>query len=190
MMKKLSLLLAAIAALAFAAPTLASASTGLTENGGLVAVGSRVTGTNIGAVTITSAIFGNITCGEMMLEGEVKKNGAAVGVEVGAAGANSMGNCAAAGMAVEATSVTFTNLTSTAAEAGTGKASLSWKIDLPAVTCKFTAEAAPFTYVANGDVIKFAKAPLAVAPAAACGVATLDAEFTLSTPNNVKFEIM
>src|SRR6201996_8897651 len=74
MIRKFSMLLAAAAVLASVVPAMASASTGLTENGVLINVGSEVTMTNKGIFTTTTAKAGNIECGELMFLGKLTKN--------------------------------------------------------------------------------------------------------------------
>ena len=185
MIRKFGMLLAATAILAGVVPAIASASTGLTEAGALIAVGSKVKLTNLGNMVTTTTKVGNLECEEVIMEAELKKNTAVAGVEVGLP---SLG--IAANKGCEITEIGFTNLTSTAAEAGTGTMTFDYKIDtVGGVACTFTANAAPFTYAANTDTIQFAKAALIAAPAA-CGKATLDAKFTVSTPNNIALSIM
>src|SRR5262245_26575537 len=88
MLKKLSLILAAVAVLAFAVPAFANATTGLTEAGVLVAPKQKVEIENIGTVTTTSPKLGSLECTFVTVTGEVATNTTSTVRVVGLASSN------------------------------------------------------------------------------------------------------
>jgi hypothetical protein len=180
---KIGSLLVAVAIVAFAAPAMAGASTGLTDGGVLVPVGTTITGSNVGSVTTTAATLGNTSCESLMFNVELNQNSAATGFTALGITTGSMSGCVWNGTAVKATNVTVVEITSPGGSSGTGKASFSYEIDYPGLTCKYTASGAAFAYTAGSDAINFTKAPLTSSPAA-CGTTTFDASVTLSTPGS------
>lgn len=186
---KVTSLLAAVAVIAFAAPAVASASSGLTEKGTLVPVGSTITGTNVGSITTTSETLDDTVCDTMTFKTELNQNSAATGFTALGTPTGSMSGCVWNGMAVKATNVAVVSLSSPSSSSGTGKASFSYEIDYPKLTCKYTASGVSFTYTAGTDVINFSDAALTVSPAG-CGPTTFDGTITLSTPSGAPIEIM
>jgi len=186
---KLIALLAAVAVGAFAAPAGAGASTGLTEKGVLLPIGSTITGGNVGSITTTSELLGDTVCEMMMFNLELNQNSAATGFTALGTPTGSMSGCVWNSMAVKATNVIVVSLSSPSSSSGAGKASFSYEIDYPKLTCKYTASGVTFTYTAGTDVITFSDAPLAVSPEG-CGPTTFDGAITLSTPSGPPIEIM
>jgi hypothetical protein len=191
MAKKFSMLLAAVAVIAFAVPSFANAETGLTETAGtFIPVGTKVEATNIGAVTTTSTKTGNIKCEEVTVTGEVAVDSAAeVKISPTSDGVehNFAKKCSVpSGAEVKVTSIKITEI-STKGEVKSGsvkkgKFVVSFVIDVGTATCTYTTSAGEGTYVAGSDVMSVAEAPLTVSPAAACGSsAKLDGEFTVRT---------
>lgn len=189
MAKKLSLLLAAVAVLAFAIPTVAGAAT-LESGGSVVPVGTKITGKSTNAVTQTG--LGKLSCKEVVLLGKVTTNsgGTVEGVGTGEATGTT---CNVEGTAVEVTNIVLSNIKSNATT-GTGKgtASFSFKSTLPVVgACTFTGTNAPGTYSTTTmtNILKIEKATLTASPSA-CGPANLSGEFALTlTEGGAKAEI-
>jgi hypothetical protein len=179
MTKKLSLLLAAVAVLAFAVPAFASASTGLTENGKLIATGQLITGTSIGQVTTTSEKLGDITCQEVMVEAELVTNTTSE-VKATKGGTQSATTCSRAGAKEEVFGIELNELKTTGG--GTGTASAAFKVKLTGGTvCTFVGTSDVFTYSPGGDVIAISSQPLSVTPVACGKSASLDGSFTMTT---------
>ena len=189
MAKKFSLLLAAVAVLAFAVPSMASAAktATLTEGGVKVAVGATVVGTGTD-VTLTSNLLGPITCEKITLIGKVTKNntgeveGAGVPEKPGQTGCKNNAN------PVVVTSVTLKNLF--AEEANNAKASFSATIDIGTgaaeIECTFTGTNVPAEYTAGTDTVNFLTATVIIGSPAKCGNAKLTASFTLETANGAQ----
>jgi hypothetical protein len=180
MTKKLSLLLAAVAVLAFAVPAFASASTGLTENGKLIATGQLITFTNIGEVTITSEKLGNEPCRNVMLEAELVTNTTSE-VKATKGGTQSASTCTRSGAEVKVFGIELNELKTTGG--GTGTISLAFKIELNAggTVCSYVGTNITFTYTPGSDVIRIASGALSVTPLACGKSASLDGEFTMTT---------
>lgn len=178
MIKKLTLLAAAVAVVALAVPAMAGASQLTMPAGTTVPVETKITGTSTNAVTTTS--IGELKCAKVVLNGEVTKNNGTEVAGVGI-GTGTTTTCTDEGASINITNVTLTSLASSTS--GSGTAAFSFQADLPVVgTCTYTATAAPFTYVsgANPAELKFTKATLTASPSA-CGTAKLDGEFKLET---------
>src|ERR1700733_11750530 len=73
MAKKLSLLFAAVAVLAFAIPSMASAAEATVPAGTRAPVGTLITGTGKNVI-LTSSTLGEIKCATLELKGEITKN--------------------------------------------------------------------------------------------------------------------
>jgi hypothetical protein len=182
--KKLSLLLAAVAVLAFAVPAFASASTGLTESGSLVAVGTEVLGTNNGVITTTSSKTGNINCEEVKVYGKILANSAAEvrANNTGTANTSFATKCSNTnGATVEVSEIKLNELKTTGG--GVGTASISFKIKLGSLTCSYTTTTGSGTYVpgASPAEITISEQALSVTPIACGTTAKLDGKFKLST---------
>ncbi len=180
MVKKLSLLVAAVAVLAFAVPAMASASA-LTNPGGggeLTAVGTAITGTGSNVV-LKSSTLGEIKCETLTLSGKVVKNS---GGEVEGSASNEnppTKNCKNGEKTVVVTKVELTKLfTSTS---GSGTANFVAKIDVGSTACTFTGTSVPFTYTpkTTTGVITFTSA--GGVSGGACGTAPLTGSFILKS---------
>jgi hypothetical protein len=179
MAKKLSLAMAAIAAIAvFAIPATASAAPTVTMPAGtLVPVGTELTGTSTDAEITTS--LGAIHCGTVHVNAELTKNN---GTEVEAVGVGQglATTCAfTAGEAITVTDVTLFKLSATAAAK---KLEFTLIADLGPVTCHFVTPAGGinFTYVSGSDTITIAEQKLTATPAA-CRPGEFQASFTIET---------
>jgi hypothetical protein len=190
MAKKLSLLLAATAVLAFAVPAFAHAETGLTmPEGTLITPGTIITGTNIldpatgtKQVITTSARLSSITCESVMVAAKLTVN-SSTEVKAGEAGAfeQTASICFRGGRAeVKVFGIQLNELQTKGG--GTGKVSLSYKVEITpgGTVCTFTGTNDVFTYTPGSDTITIENGALSVTPAA-CGSAALDGSFTLST---------
>lgn len=183
MAKKFSVLLAAVAVLAFAVPAFASASTGLTmPEGTFIPTGTVITGTNIGTVTTTSEKLGSITCENVMVAAELTVNSAAE-VKAGEASPSEQTatTCFRAGAEVKVFGIQLKELQTNGG--GTGKASAAFKVELTpgGTVCTFEGTNDVGTYVPGTDKIKIEKGALTVSPLACGKSASLDGEFTMTT---------
>jgi len=201
MTKKLSLLLAAVAVVAFAVPAAASATSPLlVDHTGTVLKTAKILGTSTNAVTKTS--LGNLTCEKVTVTGEITQNEKTTVKGVGV-GAGTSSKCFLGGTkAIEITDITLVEIhTSTVEEiekvkVGTGTINVTFKADLPnGVTCHFSSPNMPFSYNlgTTNDSIKITEGNLLGTPAA-CEPGLLSGDFTLETddgavpPNPVWFE--
>lgn len=181
MAKKLSLVLAAVAVLAFAIPAVASASKA-TLNGALAPVGTQITGTG-SDVTLNSELLGAITCETLNLNGEITKND---GTNVEGSGTNvspTQAGCKNGKKAVTVTKVVVTKLASSVS--GHGVLSFTSKVDVGTLECEFSATEIEGTYVSGTNVLKAEGAGPVIATPSSCGNATLTGSFALeseSTP--------
>jgi hypothetical protein len=179
MIKKLSLLLAAVAVLAFAAPSMASASAVTFPAGTLLATGNplELTGTNI---LFTSSITGEIGCEKLNLIGTLTKNN---GTEVEGSGVAEkpvQEKC----KTTEGAAVTITNWTTTKfllTTTGNGTINFDAVVDEPPLTCTVVGTNVPFTYAVGGDNVAFNKAGGITVSPAGCGTLKLDGSFTVET---------
>ncbi len=177
MARKLCLLMSVAALLAVAAPATASATQFTNAGGGLVAVGTSVSGTNVGTFTLTSSLVGSITCQTVTLKGKVVKNTGSE-AEIEGVGQSATSNCLWMGNAVTATDFTLFTIKH-GAPAGTFTMSFVVTMDLPKVTCTFTGTNVPYSYTGGGSTITFSNA--AGVTSATCGATKLDAVFGLET---------
>jgi hypothetical protein len=184
MAKKFSLLLAALALLAFAVPTMASAAK-LTEGGKLVEPGTAILGTGSN-VELNSNLLGSIICEKITLKGTVTKNN---GTEVEGSGENKepgTTNCKNGVKPVKVTSVNLKKLFVKSATEATG--SFETTIDIgkepeTVIECTFTGENIPGSFVNETDTVSFNTTTFSVKGSAACGNAKLKGSFTLETTN-------
>jgi len=177
MAKKLSLLLASIAAFVFAVPALASAAPEITDPGGTtVAPGALLEATNITAADTTTSL-GKFTCKAMTITMEVNTNGASTFQLVGK-GQGTSSSCSIGGKPSTNTDFTLTLLHS--ATVGSGTINLTFISHVLNVTCHFASPNMPFTYTSGGDTIKITNGDLKGTPAA-CEPALFNAEFTIET---------
>jgi hypothetical protein len=183
--KKLSMLFAAVAVLAFAIPAMASAAEStLTEAGTPVAVGKVLVGTNIGNVNLTSSALGTISCKKLTLKATVKKN-EKNNVEAGGENASPpVEDCTNGTKTVVVTKVTLNKLASTADQVVT--ATFVATLDIgPELECTFTGTNVEGDYKTGTDIITFKEAAGIVGSPILCGTAKLDGEFTIETENGV-----
>jgi hypothetical protein len=184
MKKKLSLLLAAVAVLAFAAPSFASAAeTGLTmPEGTLVSPGTIITFTNIGPWKKTSEKLGTITCENVMLAAKLSVN-SKTEVKATEAGASEQTatTCLRGGAELKVFGIQLKEVKTNGG--GTGTISLAYKVELnPGGTvCSFEGTNMVFTYIPGSDTIKIEKGSMSVTPAACGKSSALDVEFTMTT---------
>jgi hypothetical protein len=177
MIKKLSLLLAAVAVLAFAVPAMASAHKVTSKAGTLAAVGTIITGTG-SDVTLTSSLLGPITCGTLTLTGELTVNDGTNVTGKGTTNNPPSTDCTNEGQPVVVTSVAISSLK---AEGTETNVSFVATVDINSpkpVECTFTGVKVPFTYTVGGDSIVFTKAA-GITSTGGCGPATLDGSFTI-----------
>lgn len=174
MIKKLSLALVAVAVIAFAVPAFASATAMTLPAGTLVPVGTATSWTSHNLVVKTN-MGGNVACVEVVLDAKItKNNGVTVeGVDNGGSFAK---ECFFAGKNIEVTMPTLRSFVSGAG--GKGTVSIIFVADLPGgFKCTYEETAMPYTFTVGASTLKMAGA-LKVTPAA-CGTATLEAEFTV-----------
>jgi hypothetical protein len=179
MFKKLSLLLAAVAVLAFAVPAMASAHKVTSSKNVLAATGSIITGTGSNVI-LNSSVLGAIKCSSLTLNGELTKNDGTTVEGSGTTNNPSAVDCTNGTRTVKVTSVAISKLT--AASAGTW-ASFVATIDIEKPTetleCTFTGKEVPFTYTSGaGNTINFANVSGAgITGTTGCGTAKLEATF-------------
>ncbi len=184
MAKKFSLLMAAVAVLAFAIPALANAAPSVTSSKGVLAKASTetknastITGTSTNVVTKSS--LGELKCEKVTVTAWLTKNtGTEVHATTDSGSQNKAVGCTAGGTPVEITDPTIVTLQANLAGSGTQTVSLTFT--LPAVGCTFTGTVS-FTYVPSSAVIHIAGSLTSTA----CGAATIAGDFTLeigSTP--------
>jgi hypothetical protein len=179
MVKRLTLLMAAVAALACAIPALANASSVTSSPGTLTPVGTPIalTGTDI---TTQSPTLGNITCQTLTPIIELTKNAGGIFEGFGGNATPAQSGCINGTKTVKVTTFRITNLVSTSS--GTGSMSYISEQDIAGVlTCTFTGTSVPFSYTVGANVIKFsAAAGIVGSPSATCGsTAKLTGEFRL-----------
>jgi len=181
MAKKLSLLLAAVAVLAFAVPAMANAAVPTIQNsaGEPLGVPTNIVGTG-SEVNLTSSSLGSIKCTTITLEGVLTVNDMTNGITGSNTGQPSppTTDCTKGKNTVNVTNVTLTDLSSTVG--GDALASFTAEVDIGASTqCTFTGTNVTGTYANGGDILTFAAAPNITSLPVACGTAKLDGSFTL-----------
>jgi hypothetical protein len=179
MAKKLSLLLAAVAVLAFAIPSMASAA-GLTSKAGTLApVGTKIVGTGK-EINLKSSTLGPIICGSITLKGELTVNNGSEFAGKGVSETPVTENCKNGTKTVVVTNVTLTALKSTGT--GTGNVSFTATVDVGSeLECTFTGKEIKGTYEVGGSSLNFTEAlstGITSSPAA-CGTAKLIGKFPL-----------
>jgi hypothetical protein len=174
MIKKLSLLLGIVAAMAFAVPAMASASSVTAPAGSLAPVGTALTGTGSGVV-LKHASFGTFKCGTLAFNATLSSNN---GSSFAAAGENGTAQeCAEGQHPITATSFNVSNLSSSTS--GSGVASFSIKEDIASLTCTYTGTAVPFTYTVGGSSITISEGSLSASPPA-CGGEKISGTFAIA----------
>lgn len=175
MVKKLSLLLGIVAALAFAVPAMASASSVTAPAKSLAPVGTQLTGTGSGIV-LYHLSFGTFKCGTLTFNATLTSNN---GSSFAASGENSATQECAEGLhPITITSFNVSDLSSSTS--GSGTATFTLKEDIASLTCTYTGTAVPFTYTAGGNSITFSEGSLTASPPA-CGRERISGTFALAT---------
>jgi hypothetical protein len=175
MAKKFSLLMAAVAILAFAIPSFANASQ-LTNSAGVpTSMGTKIIATSTSpTVTLTGSLLGDLSCEHVTLEGELTVNSGGT-VEVAGIGEGTQSGCTRSGKPITFSDTTVTNIRSTMS--GTGTASFVSTAMINTIVCHFTGVNVPFTYTSGSDTIVFSGARGVLSTG--CGAARLDGTFTL-----------
>jgi len=166
MVKKLTLLAMAVAAIAaFAIPAAASAATVTGAE-----VNSVIHGVSTNATTATE--LGTLECEEVTINGELTENGPTITAD--GVGVGSTRGCKIAGSELTVTNPTLVHLSSTGPTSGT--ASLSFVGDLfgGLIKCTYTGTVA-VTYSSGGSSIHL-NGPLS----SGCGAATFNADFAIT----------
>jgi hypothetical protein len=182
MVRKFTLLLAAVAVLAFAAPALANASSITSSAGKLTPVGTAITATG-SDFTQTSNLLGSITCEKLNVKFTLTKNSGSAFEGSGTSEKPAQSGCRNGEKTLIYTSFDITNIASTTS--GSGTLSFTAVEDIGTITCTVTGTAIPFTYTPGTSAIKFASAGPVTSKPAACGTEKIDASFALeigSTP--------
>jgi hypothetical protein len=178
MFKKLSLMMAAVAVLAFAVPAVASAAS-LTEGSTELAVGARVVGTGTDII-LTSNLLGTITCEKITLKGTVTQNSGGVAKGSGVAEKPGQTGCRRGTNEVIVTSVTLNELFTNTTES---YVSFETTLDIGPTECTYVGTKVKGTVDFGTDLITFSEATGVAGKQAACGTAKLDGTFTLETEN-------
>src|SRR5882757_8371277 len=169
MFKKLSLLLAAVAVVAFAAPAIASAAPAVTMPAGtLLPKGTKIKGKSTNFVVNTS--LGNLTCESVAFEAELTENTGTQFAGVGV-GEGTTSVCKLNGT----TSIQFTDFTLvsfTSGIIGTIFTKVTFKVDLPGgIVCHYLSPSGPgllVSYLTGTAIWRIVAASLLSTPAA-CG---------------------
>jgi hypothetical protein len=192
MTRKLSLLLAVVAVLAFAVPSMAGAAKATVE-GGLAPVTTKITGTGTDII-LRSNLLGFITCATLNLNGEITKND---GTTVEGSGKNvnpTQTGCVNGKKEVKVTEVVVTNIKATeakaAGETAKGTVSFTSKVDVGELLCEFTGTNVGFTYVSGTQVIDANESAGVVGAPTQCGTAKLTGEFSLERTTDSKALIL
>jgi hypothetical protein len=151
MAKKFSLLMAAMAILAFAIPSFANASEMTNSGGGATVVGTKVIGTSSSAsVTLTTSLLGALSCEHVTLEGKLTVNSGGT-VEGEGSGEGTQSGCTRSGSPITISDTTVTNIKSTVS--GIGTASFVTTATINTTVCHFTGTNVPFTYKSGTDTL-------------------------------------
>jgi hypothetical protein len=172
MIRKATQFIAAIAVLAFAVPTGASAAQLTNGSGEALPVGSMITGRSNDFTVFTS--IGTLECEEVVVHGEVTKNSGGSFEGVGK-GAGETFNCSSEGEAITITDYTLLFFRGTGPS--NGSMGVTFEADLPVVgTCHYQGTV-PAAYIAGTDVIHYF-GTITASPAA-CGIAEVEGLTTL-----------
>jgi hypothetical protein len=176
MAKKLGLLMAAVAVLAFAIPSMAMAEQEITKTAGVTAaVGTEITGTGAD-LTLKSSTLGNITCKKITLKGKITVNGGGKFAGSGTEEKPPAEDCTNGVKEVNVTSVKLTDLHSTGA--GLGVVSFVATVDIgtgeSAQECTFTGKEIKGTYT-EGKFEKEAGGALVFTEAESTGITSVPA---------------
>jgi hypothetical protein len=175
MIRRATLITAALAVFAFAAPPAASAAAQLTNgSGSVLPVGTKITGRSTNTFVFTS--IGTLECEEMVVPWEVTHNSGGTVEGVGT-GAGETFNCFSEGEAIQITDLTLFSLRMIGPSSGSK--GVTFEAHLPVIgTCHYFALAIPMTYTHGGSVLHF-QGPLLTIPSA-CGTAEIEGDTTLS----------
>jgi hypothetical protein len=178
MVKKLSLLMAAMAVLAFAVPALASAKPVVTKSAGVLAnTGEKFTGTG-SDVILNSSTLSEITCNKLNLVGTLSKNNTSEGVAGASNGEFTAAECRNRTGVFNFTAFRRTSITATGSPAANSVlASFEATVDVGATECKFTGTNIAGTFAAGKNTITFTGA--SGVKGGGCGTATLTGTFAL-----------
>jgi hypothetical protein len=177
MIKKLGLLLAAVALMAFAVPTMAGAHAVTSKANTLAPTGTILTLTGED-VTSPSSVIGTTTCKKLTLLLTLKIND---GTNVTGSGATNTPTSEGCVNGTHKVTVTEINITQLKAEGTETWVNFVWTEDIaasPTLECTFTGTKVPFKYAAGTDTIVFDKAP-GISGSSGCGTATLTATFAV-----------
>jgi hypothetical protein len=191
MIKRSTLLLAALAVLLVAVPAFANASTGLTTTKGtLLSVGTEFTINGTGQEQINAIGLGGQSYCEppLFFNGRVLKNSPSEGVEASGS-VRAWGGCMR-GNRKERSQIELPTLKSSPTEPGKGKANIGFTVEIATgVFCHWSSKEAPFTYTSESDLINFTNVSLTGAPAA-CGNAKWSAQYALMTKEGAPLLLM
>lgn len=176
MIKKFTLLPAAVAVLAFAVPSLASASKVTLPAGTLAPVGTAIKTTGSDIIQKSNTL-GALTCSLLNLNGQITKNDGSTVEAAGTTTTPEQSGCVNGTKSIIFTSIEITKLISTVS--GSGTMSYVAKEDIGTLACTFTGTSVPFTYTVGGSAIKFTEATGITSSPAACGTIKLTGEFKL-----------
>jgi hypothetical protein len=194
MAKKLTLLIAAVAVLAFMVPAMASAAAPLTESGGtvVVPVGSAIIATSTNVRINTS--LGTLSCKKVVFKNNVSANevtGGKTRAEATSLETFTAQECEVEGIKAPVEKLRVPNLqtgTALGLPTGNGTATISFTALLPGpLDCLYTGTNVPFHYLTTTltNSIKFFSVALTGSPTA-CGSATFSGEFALTTREDGK----
>jgi hypothetical protein len=182
-----ALFLTVIASLALAVPAVASATTGLTEGGTLVPVGTELIATNIGSIIQTTSKAGNLTCRSVKIAAKLEANSTA---EVRASGTGAGVSTATECSVSSGAAVIFSEIKlykfQTAGEVISGSTkkitfNMSFKETIGSLVCSYSIASGIATYTASSSVFTISEQPMSVTPAACGTTSKLDGQFSLST---------
>jgi hypothetical protein len=185
MIRKLSLVVAAVSVLAFVVPALASAAPAVTITKGTLAPVTNAEKTGPADATITgistnvettNTPLGTLKCKEFMVSGWLTKNNGTEVQAVDDPGAgNSAKECVAGTTELKIDNPTLVSLSATA-KAKT--VDLSFTSTAGGLSCTYTGTAVPFTYTAGGSSIHIAGA--LKGSTEICGSPEIHGDFALS----------
>jgi hypothetical protein len=182
MTKRLSLVLAAVAMLTYAIPSMAGAAKATLPEGALAPVGTSITltGTDL---TFKSNILGAIRCATLNLNAQITEN---TGTVVEGSGSNvnpTQTGCVNGKKAFNITEVVITKLKAeevkAAGESARATFSATIKTDIGELDCTFTGTKVEGIYVSGKNILKFSEASSLVGSPGQCGTSLLTGEFAL-----------
>ena len=174
MAKKFSLLLAAIAVIAFAVPTFANAASVTQPGGEETSTGTVLTG--VSHNTVTETALGELSCEVVSIKALLTHNSGGL-VTAEQSGAGSTSGCLLEGeFPVTITNPTLKSLTAEGGATGTRKIVLSFEADLPgSITCHFEGTVS-FSYVTGASSFHMG----GTLNGGVCGSATISGDYALS----------